>query len=222
MTAIPARLTIIDEISAASLYAKKNLFFNTIKLSEVPLSEFPSYPIEKGWDFYNVKVNEKDLVRNLLYVITHYPVEWIRGKFSLFSHFSSFPNLKKDAWVYVFVKGAPEQIRKSRLRNILMKIVNKCMDNELLRTFFLPIFWAPVGIVLFIAGLLRKDAWGLKMMLLTSSGLGYYAGFFIAIPTPDYRYFLWLNLSVLSALLVWYYAPRALFIRVKRQADEAS
>lgn len=222
MTSMPARVTIIDEISVTSLYAKKNLFFNTIKLSELPLSDFPSFPIQKGWDFYRVDANEKDLVPNLVHVITHHPLDWIRAKFSLFSHFSSFPNQKKDAWAYNFFKDAPEQIRNSTLRNILMKIVNVCMDNAFLRIFFLPIFWVPAGIVLFIAGLLRRDASGMKMMLLTSSGLGYYAGFFIAIPTPDYRYFLWLNLSVISALLVWYYAPRALFMGVKRQKAEAS
>lgn len=218
LKSMPVRTTIVDEICVTSHYAKKNLFFEKIKFSEFPLEALPSFPVEKGWEFYHANVNEKDLVPNLVQVITQHPVEWIRAKFRLFSHFSSFPNQKKDAWVYSFFKDAPEQIHNSRLRDILMKIVNVCMDNAFLRIFFLPIFWVPAGIVIFIAGLLRRDAWGLKMMLLTSSGLGYYAGFFIAIPTPDYRYFLWLNLSGISALFVWYYAPRALFMRVKRQA----
>lgn len=219
---MPAKYTLIDEISVTSHFAKKNLFFENIRYSGLPLEELPALPVEKGWKFYNVNSNEKSLVPNLIHIMLHHPVPWMKAKLKLFAHFSSFPNLKKDAWAYYFKQGSPEQLRKSGLRNILMAIVNACMNNGFLRLFFLPIFWAPLGMVVFVAGFLRKDVEGLKMMLLTSSGLGYYAGFFIAIPTPDYRYFVWLNLSVISALLVWRYAPGRHLLRAKRQEAEAA
>ena len=218
MGSMPVKSTLIDEISVTSHYAQKNLFFDNNAYSKLPLSDLPSLPVEKGWKFYNVNSNEKSLVPNMIHIMTHHPVPWMKAKLKLFSYFNSFPNHKKDVWAYYFKQDSPEELHKSQLRNILMGAVIMCVDNGFLRIFFLPIFWVPMGIIVFAVGLLRKDIEGLKMMLLTSSGLGYYAGFFLAIPTPDYRYFVWLNLSVLSAMLVWHYAPATGFMRGKEGA----
>lgn len=205
----PEGLTLIDEIAAASHYAKKNLFNKKFDVSSLPVADLPFHPMEKGasWYYNPNRISKSLLLKNVLEVIQTHPVAWLRAKMHLFAYASSFPYQQKDAWAYYIIKEAPEHVHKSALRNILKKVVKKGMDSKFTRLFFLPIFWAPLGMVIFVAGWRRKDMPGLKMMALSSSGLGYYASYLLANATPDYRYFYWLILSVLSAMIVWLYAP---------------
>lgn len=211
----PIRVIMIDEISVTSHEKGKNLFVESIPVSYMSLDELPSSPMQKGWEFYS-KVHhgyDRKLFKNWLNIMYDYPIEYLNAKIDMFLHCISFPLKYIDAYAYYIRIDSPEKLHNSKFRSILEKPIKFCMEHKIfgiyiLRAFFLPIFWIPLGFVSFAVGIYRNDISGRLMALISSSGIFYFLSYLATPSTPDYRYFLWSFLAIIVSLGIWLYAPK--------------
>lgn len=206
---------LFDEIGATSHVVGKNLFLPELDLSQLPLERIPPVQVGESWTLHrygNAKNVTPDIwYKNILWIIRNYPLQYLRAKWNLFLHFNSFPFKYKPIWSFYITKK--EHVKAITEWSLLRKILEypiilshswKIGDQYPLEIFFLPILWMPLGVLLGIAALRVPDTQACRsILLLVSSGIGYYFSWFLVCSTPDYRYILWPNLSVIAALVVW-------------------
>lgn len=206
---------LFDEIGATSHVVGKNLFLPELDLSRLPLEKIPPVQVAASWplhDYGNAKEFTRDIwYKNVLWIIRNYPLEYLQAKWNLFLHFSSFPLQYKWIWDYhvtknEYFKGKPEWSLMRDMLQYPIKLAKSCKIGSQypLEIFFLPILWIPVGVLVGLAALRLKAAQARRgILLLTTSGLGYFFSWLLVCSTPDYRYILWTNLSVIVALVIW-------------------
>ena len=216
----PVWVQLFDEIGATSHVVGKNLFLPELDLSKLPLEKIPPVQVGGSWPLHsygNAKnATPETWYKNILWIIRNYPLQYLQAKWNLFLHFSSFPFKYRSIWSFGIVTMNQNFVdvttQRSLLRTILEYPIKLChrwkVDGQYpLEIFFLPILWMPLGVVLVIATLRLQDAQGRRsILLLVSSGLGYYFSWFLVCSTPDYRYILWPNLSIIAALVIWIHA----------------
>lgn len=214
----------LDEISVTSHKKGKNLFVESIPISNMSLDELPLYPLQKGSDFYLTipRGYERILFKNWLNIMYDYPMEYLNAKIDLFLHCISFPLKHKAAFVYCILNDSPETFHKSKFRSILEKPIKFCLEKRIfgipvLRAFFLPIFWIPLGFVSFAVGIYRNDISGRLMALISSSGIFYFLSYLATPSTPDYRYFLWSFLAIIISFGLWLFAPKCVKVRARKE-----
>lgn len=214
----PLYILAFDEIGATSHVAGKNLFLPELDLSKLPLSEIPK--VESGVSYQLLKYgNAREFHREIYFknikeIIKNSPLEYLQAKFNLFMNFSSFPFKLKYIWAYEIHPHMKINLRPSKLRDLLQYPIQLSQTWHIGEEYpgqllFLPIFWIPCGIILFIAGLKMhcREA-GKYILLLTTSALGYYGGWLIVPSVPDYRYILWIIISLICSLIILFYNRR--------------
>lgn len=191
----------VDEIAATSRLVQKNLFSPESPVHMLPIEHLPLLHLEQGWKFYRaVKLDEDILKRNWYWVIKEEPWAYLKAKWVLFKNFSGFPLEKKGVLFYGIEKNEFGFTFKPRITTLALRDYIAVIN--VLRFPFLPIFWIPLAIGIFLYAMKFNNTLEFELRMLSGSAICYYFGYFLVTPTPEYRFIYWTIIATTTATLL--------------------
>lgn len=210
------------DIVGTSYYSGKNLVdpeirhLATTKITHETIESFYSPRYHKSSIDHNCRKNcthtlfpyiadpadQKRVHDNYVGVILSEPVSWLRHKLSVFSHVL---NINSPPWTPIFTTMIAENSEglkffPSPFHTFITKTVSPYIVNGILYRVWI---YYPLGLIfLFIFIFKKPDQWKIGVAVILS-GWFYQFTYFVAAPSPDFRYSLWfISMTVLAGFLL--------------------